>query len=333
MKRFQRGAALLMAMLTVALIATFAAAALWQQWRAVEVETAERSRVQSRWLLTGALDWARMLLREDATPNGSSVDHLGEPWAVPLQEARLSSFLAAERGAANVDTTPDVMDAFLSGQIIDLQSQMNLANLVDANGTPRPDQYASFQHLFGLLGLPENELTRIADNLRFAVAASRPQPLPPTQAPLVPQRLEQAVWLGVSPQTIAVLQPYVTLLPSPDLRVNVNTASAEVIAAAAGIDLAQAQALVQQRERAYFRTQAAVYTQLATVQGQAGQGQGVGLDVKSDYFEVRARLRLDKLVVEERAVLRRSGTDVTVVDRERGTLDPTTMARLAAAPR
>ncbi|HVR51394.1 MAG TPA: type II secretion system minor pseudopilin GspK, partial [Pseudorhodoferax sp.] len=40
----QRGAALLLAMLTVTLVATFAAAALWQQWRAVEVEQAERAR-------------------------------------------------------------------------------------------------------------------------------------------------------------------------------------------------------------------------------------------------------------------------------------------------
>ena len=34
MKTRQRGAALLTAMLTVTLVATFAAAALWQQWRA-----------------------------------------------------------------------------------------------------------------------------------------------------------------------------------------------------------------------------------------------------------------------------------------------------------
>ena len=33
-----------MAMLTVTLVATFAAAAMWQQWRAIEVETAERAR-------------------------------------------------------------------------------------------------------------------------------------------------------------------------------------------------------------------------------------------------------------------------------------------------
>jgi type II secretory pathway component PulK len=61
----QTGAALLMAMLTVALVATLASAALWQQWRAIEVESAERGRVQATWILQGALDWARLILAED----------------------------------------------------------------------------------------------------------------------------------------------------------------------------------------------------------------------------------------------------------------------------
>ena len=40
----QRGAALLAAMLTVTLVATIAASAVWQQWRNLEVEGAERTR-------------------------------------------------------------------------------------------------------------------------------------------------------------------------------------------------------------------------------------------------------------------------------------------------
>ena len=62
----QRGAALISAMLVVTLVATLASVALWQQWRHVEVESAERHRVQSSWLLNGALDWSRLILREDA---------------------------------------------------------------------------------------------------------------------------------------------------------------------------------------------------------------------------------------------------------------------------
>ncbi len=84
-------------MLTVTLVATFAAAALWQQWRSIEIETAERARVQSAWILIGALDWSRLILIEDYNANPGGSDHLAEPWAVPLQEARLSTFLAAEK--------------------------------------------------------------------------------------------------------------------------------------------------------------------------------------------------------------------------------------------
>ena len=136
MKRLhQRGAALLIAMLTVALVAMFAAASLWQQWRSVEVETAERARIQSGWILTGALDWARLLLREDELASGL-VDHLGEPWAVPLKEARLSSFLAADSSNTTTDLAPDTMEAFLSGQIVDLQSMMNVNNMASPAARP-----------------------------------------------------------------------------------------------------------------------------------------------------------------------------------------------------
>ncbi|HXD06992.1 MAG TPA: type II secretion system minor pseudopilin GspK, partial [Burkholderiaceae bacterium] len=77
----QRGAALLTAMVIVSLIATLASAMVWQQWRAVQVEAAERARVQGQWILAGATDWARLILREDAKADrakgNNSTDNLG----------------------------------------------------------------------------------------------------------------------------------------------------------------------------------------------------------------------------------------------------------------
>ena len=122
----QRGAALLTAMIIVTLVATLATSMIWQQWRAVQVEAAERARAQSAWILTGALDWARLILREDKRAGGA--DHLGEPWAVPLAEARLSTFLAADREASSDDYA---IEAFLSGALADAQSRYNLRNLFD----------------------------------------------------------------------------------------------------------------------------------------------------------------------------------------------------------
>jgi len=164
----QRGAALLAAMLTVTLVATFAAAALWQQWRATEVEAAERSRVQAAWVLIGALDWSRLILREDARAGGP--DSLAEPWAVPLEEARLSSFLADDKNIAS-DALEGLPDAFLSGRIIDAQSKLNVMNLV-SGGKPVPASVAAFSKLFELLGLPAQEVGVLTANLQRAAPAT-----------------------------------------------------------------------------------------------------------------------------------------------------------------
>jgi general secretion pathway protein K len=307
MKR-QHGAALLAAMLTVTLVATFSAAALWQQWRSVEVERAERIRVQSSWILAGALDWARLILREDA--RAGSADHLAEPWAVPLQEARLSTFLAADR--ENTVEGTDADNVFLSGRIADLQAHMNLTNLVQA-AVVQDRALEAFRRLFEALGLPQAQLARLAENLRFASDISTDN-RNATRASLLPQRVEQLVWLGLSAETAAALAPHVTVLPVAT-PLNVNTATAEAIyATIPNISLADAQRLVAVRERQHFRTVADVEAQLPP---EAAIQDG-SLSVSSRFFEVRGRLRIDDAVIEERSMVRRDGLQVRTLQRERG---------------
>lgn len=320
-RRHQRGAAILMAMLTVTLVATFSAAALWQQWRSVEVEAAERSRIQSAWVLTGALDWSRLILREDARAGGA--DHLAEPWAVPLQEARLSTFLAADQNSAN-SADADTDNVFLSGQITDLQSLLNINNLVES-GRVSDTGLRSFQRLFDILGLPQQQLTRLAENLRFASDISTDN-RSSSQASLMPQRVEQLVWLGLAPDTVAALLPYVTILPART-PVNLNTASAQVISAAiGGLGLADAQKLVAQRDNTHFRTVADASAAAPGHQQAFNEGT---VGVASRFFEVRGRLRLDKIVVEERSLLQRDGISVITLERTRGVAAP---LMAAAAP-
>ncbi len=310
--RRNTGAALLAAMLTVALVASMAAAALWQQWRSVEVETAERGRVQSQWVLTGALDWARLILSEDAR-SGSGVDHLGEPWAVPLEEARLSTFLAAEKGVAT-NTTDAATQAFLSGYITDLQGRMNVLNLVE-NGKPSEPNVRAFTKLFEKLGLPRSELSALTENLRFALDTS-PDNGSARMAPLMPQRVGQLVWLGLSPRSLAILQPYVTLLPLRT-KVNINTASATVLfATIPGLDMAQAERLVSTRQFAHFRNFNDVGKVVPDVAGVLNDHH----DVTSNYFEIHGRMRLDQTVVDERSVVRRDSTAVKTLWRDRGSV-------------
>ncbi|MRD48898.1 general secretion pathway protein GspK [Caenimonas koreensis DSM 17982] len=322
----QAGAALLMAMLTVALVATFATAALWQQWRSIEVESAERARVQSSWILTGALDWARLVLREDMRSGNDSSDHLSEPWAVPLQEARLSSFLAADKNNTSTDTTEDILDAFLSGQVIDAQSLMNVRNLASTDGKVQQSEIDAFARLFDLLQIDRAELEKLVENFRFALDTSTANQSG-ALAPLAPNKIEELVWLGLSPATVSKLQPYITILPIRTA-VNVNTASAEVIyASAPQLSMADAQNLVSLRERSPFKS-------IPDIVKAVGRGPDViptdplALDVRTAFFEVRARLRLDKLVVEERSLIHRlSASEIVVLWRERGIADPTALAQ------
>ncbi|MGI4779066.1 MAG: type II secretion system minor pseudopilin GspK [Janthinobacterium lividum] len=336
----QRGVALLAAMLTVTLVATFAAAALWQQWRAVEVETAERARMQASWVLIGAIDWSRLILREDGHSGGTNngIDSLSEPWAVPLEEARLTSFLAADKNVAS-DALDGLPDAFLSGRIIDAQSKMNVLNLVDA-GKPAAGPLAAFTKLFTMLGLPPQELSTMVDSLVRAVPApaaivntmttsaatgstsatstnttstSTSATAPSADAPLLPQQVSQLVWLGLSSSTVTALEPYITILPvrTP---ININTAGPEVLyATMPKLDMAGAQRVVALRARGAFTQLGKMTDAVANAQLVDGQQ-----SVATDFFEIYGKLRLDRTWVEEHSLVRRIENDVTILWRERG---------------
>ena len=305
---------MLLAMLLLVMVVTATAGMVWQQARAIEVESAERTRSQSGWIITGAMDWARLILREDGRAQqrgGRNLDSLDEPWATPLAEARLSTFLAADQDN-NVDSGPE---AFLSGRIEDAQSRWNLRNLVDGAGKEVLAEKAALARLCQLAGLPADTADLISAGLRQAWAPAAADGNP--AAPLAPQRLSELEWLGLAPATVRRLAPWVDLLPRPT-PVNANTASREVLMAAMdGLDLGSAERLVQTRQRKPFEGLDDVKAQLPPT---------LVLDparvsVSSSFFLVEGRLRLEDRVMEERSLLERRGADrdfeVVVLRRER----------------
>ena len=310
--RRQAGAALLLAMVIVALIVTTAAGMVWLQTRAVQVEAAERARAQSAWILSGALDWARLILKEDergTRQSGKALDSLDEPWATPLAEARLSTFLAADQDN-NVDSGPE---AFISGSIVDAQSRFNLRGLVDASGKPLPEQLAALQRLADLAGAPSDTAVRIANALGGAAAEGLEAA---GGAPIPPARLADLQWQGIEPATLERLAPWVDLLPVAT-PVNANTAPREVLLAAIdGLDLGSAERLVLARQRQPFESLAELQAQLpAALKAEANR-----VSVGSNWFEVSGRLRLEERVLEERSLLQREGNSVSVRRRERQAL-------------
>jgi general secretion pathway protein K len=312
-KHSSRGAALLAAMLTLTLVATLAAGAAWQQWRGVETERAERERGQAAWILVGALDWARLILREDARSGGA--DHLGEPWAVALQESRLASFLAADSKNAVLLADQANDDVFLSGQMQDMQSRLNAYNLIEA-GRISATALAAFAKLFDTQGLNIAELNAMAENLRLASDTSLDAR---STVALLPQRLDQLTLLGLSVASLERLRPFMTWLPTRT-PINLNTASAEVIyASVPGLDLDGARKIVAERSKQHFKSLADASNLVPALAGQFNEGQH---SVASRFFEVTGRLRLadgkQSTVVMERSVVQRDGLDVKVLWRERG---------------
>ena len=319
-----RGAALLAALLMVSLVAMLAAGAAWQQWRTVEVESTERQHAQAQWLLLGALDWARVILREDARSGNADAptDHLAEPWAIPLQEARLSTFLAANsnssigsksgmnsNGSFSNTNSDDALtqQVYLSGQISDLQARMNVSNLLQGSQIDLKSLQA-FERLFEALNLPTAQLNTLAQGL---VAAQQQK----DGAPLMPQRVSQLTWVGLTPQNLVTLTPYITVLPNRT-PVNLNTAPTVVLyASVAGLSLSDANRLADQRAQNPWSGLDAF---------QKAAGKLVNVDgthsVNSRFFEVVGRLRMPATSLAERSVVQRDQVDVKVLWRESGSL-------------
>lgn len=331
-----RGAALLTALLIVTLVTTLAAAMLWRQARSIQIESAERGRAQSDWVLQGALDWARLILREDTRANrnagADAVDYNGEVWAVPLAEAKLASFLSTDDNHS-AEGGPE---AFLSGRIEDAQGKFNLYNLIPRETTNPPVQLSIARRLFQSAGLNPS----LADDVQKRLRQAFPQPqaegnangstgngtdsgtvTTDANAPVLPIRVEQLGWLNLTADQMERLKPYVTLLPpsstnakvvTPTL-ININTAPREVIAALdARMDLGTADRIVRAREaKGITSKQMSSYLpQGVTLEGVAQQ--------TSDYFVVTGQLRLDDRLVTMRSLVWRSNSDFTtrVLDRQ-----------------
>lgn len=233
----QRGAAVVLALLTVTFAAMLAAAALADFGRGLEAVSGRRDQAQSRQLARAAVDWARQVLAQDMRE--SNVDHRGENWTIRIPPTPLGE---------------DAADGTIAGEIIDLSGRFNLNDLAPA-GVPNNAAGARLQRLIELLGTPPESAhaSVIAMTQWIAAAPWRDTDRAPHAALVIAE--EAASIPGIDQNLLTRLDPYITAVPAPTpTPVNVNTAPAEVLASLVpglGIDLARV--LVAERERAWFR--------------------------------------------------------------------------------
>ena len=355
--RKPRGAAILLAMLVVVLVATAAAGAVWRQAQVMEVEAAERDRAQAVWVLNGLLDWARIIIREDDKPSGNNsnprrVDYLDEPWAKELKASSLAAFLDLHKNDSGGRDTADMANAFFSGKFEDQNSKFNLPDLLadDLNGFD-PAYETVFNRLCALLSVPDAERDYFkAAYLRAArtkagktgqdgnmpAAPKRPegQSLDPAYQPgdaLFPMTLEQLPWLGAGTATVDRLRPYlVSFLPTridqPRQRQKININTADAVMLKAAIDGCDDNCAQQIRQMSLstaikgFADADQLFAQSAFASLKA-RNSSAPIDGKSQLFKVMGKLQVNQLIVEEIALIwRPSAGDASVYSRDRSAL-------------
>lgn len=289
----QRGVAVLVAMLVVALAATAATAFVFRtqvEWRRLENLMRQD---QARWVLRTAERWGAAVLRDDARL--SSVDHPREAWATQLPPVEAEGYR-------------------VSGHMEDQDGRFNLNNLV-VNGAADVRQVRLFARLLGHLKLPASlsaavvdwmdadEVPQDGEGAESAYYMTRPTPYRAANRPLV--NLNELLRVkGFDRQVLAALRPFVTVLPGRT-PVNVNTARAEVLAALVEqLSLNDAYDLVARRDRAYYRN---IQDFRQALRANLSAPDDL-IAVSSSYFVVQARIRHERLSLGSHALFHRAGT-------------------------
>jgi general secretion pathway protein K len=276
----QRGTAVIMAMLVVAAAATLVSGAMWQQNALIRETENELAYAQARWLLRGAIDWAGVILQEDART--STIDHRAEPWAVPLADTRLNE---------NDGRTP----AYLAGAIDDEQAKFNLRNLATGAALD-PGELAVLQRLLGALNIDASVAERIAERLLAALRSRDSLPAPGLAF------VDDLLQVGMEPEAIERLRGFVTVLPEPTA-LNLNTAAPEMLAARiTGLELVDARRLVASRDRTPFKDLADAMQRVR--QGSPGASE-TGLAVATRYFSVEGVVSYGPARLAARALVKR----------------------------
>jgi general secretion pathway protein K len=323
--RRERGVAVVTALLLTTLAISIVASLFWQQQVQVRSMENQRLNLQTRWILRGALDYATLILDSRRYDNGGMLfTSQDQVWATPLAETRLDQYIERER------VEGENFNATLSGNVTDACSRYNLRNLASGHRIPDEAEIEVFSRLLTNLQLDPSLAKRIAGFVALSVPAEAAPPVVPggdggggggggapsganTNANSIlasagvvgtPMKLLQVDDLlavpGVTPVVVERLRPFVIVLPAAT-KVNVNTAPAEVLAAVANTSVSTANTLVVRRKQAPWRTEAAFKTELDSQTHGPVNPDAPG--VRSEYFLVDSRIRLDRAALDAEALV------------------------------
>ena len=290
LKRSQHGIALITILVMVAL-ATILAATIAKHQRNTAESTAYLMRQNQALLYAKSAEAFFSELLVDDAQNAAEVDHLQETWAKPMPAF-------------------PVEDGFVSGRLEDESGKFNLNALVKSDKKPNEAAKLWFEKLLVRVGLPAQLSEAVIDwqdeddEVSGPMGAESAYYQSLAQGYLASNRafynVEQLKLVrGFEGRNYQLIAPYVSALTSNELKVNVNTAPALVLASIdPKLDVSAIQNLQKQRQAnlEHFSNMNELWEVDPFKQVDEAQRAAVNdfLGVQSNYFKARIEVLLSE---------------------------------------
>ena len=212
----QRGVAILLALLVMAVLASLAGTAIATHWAQQSNSSTVQKNMQHDAILMSAQQWGQAILINDAKT--TDIDSLEEPWATPRNPTSLTEFLNLPREESSTEAK-DSDNAVVYSRIEDLTAKWNILSL---RGTPEENQYQMLSRKIATdVGIEPERFIRLV----AAAPLERPEGWTGGSSMLrSPQGPEACLlWLGLTAKEIALTKDLITCLPTFDAGLNLNT--------------------------------------------------------------------------------------------------------------
>ncbi len=294
----EHGAALIVVLGLVAIIAGWAAAAAYEDMLSLRRAEHAQQAMQAEMACISALRLAVLMLQEDA--KNSQRDDLEEAWATPTPPLPLN-------------------DGLVMGEIVDGNRFLNFNDLVDDQGIEDRYAYAAFERLFLSLDIDPSILSDLVDWMDSdSVARQGGTETISTNADHAIKNAHLDRWdelrmiPGFTDPVLRTLAPYATVTPKPAgerTPVNINTADRLVLRALLpSMSDADADSVLASRP----------YDERGALQGMAWSTD-IGfaqLTTNSDRFFVRTQAMFGPIDRREEYLVSRQGGNVQLLWRE-----------------
>ncbi len=285
----QRGSATIVALIVVSLLTICVTSLFWQQNFEIRKTSIYKENAQISWLQRPLIDLVRLVLRIDLM-NDPDVDHLGEIWALPIENSRVEDYLKTQ------DLPEDLKNIQFSGYIQDAQGMFNIANLWDANlSAPNLGGIQIYTALLQEIGVDKSLAEQTA---RYVTSTN-----------LRPQYLDDLINVpGYSAETMQKLSRFAILLPEPTA-INVNTSSAEVLLALVPtFSQADAERFVQLRTRSPLKNKEDINRLFNIIKPNQMTPVTNQMDVRSNYWLATTNMVIDRRNINSKTLIKRFNT-------------------------